>query len=122
MINTYFAYHIEYITSFLHLSLQEVKKRLCRHPVYLVEYIAENEHKMFIESPLQIAQTYLICCFDEENMCDFIILHPEETELVKDYLSQFITNYDFIKSRWTLDNCKMEVEEQEDKLILIFCE
>lgn len=119
----YFTSHVVYITSFLGLSFNEIKNKLRHAPVYLVEYVEKNKHEKFIEAPMSTAQTYMICCFDENNICNTIMLHFREIEDVKKYLLQRISDYDFIKSYWTLENCNMKVQETEgmkDNICLLF--
>jgi len=111
----YFASHIDYITSFLHLSYTQIKDKFSRHPVYLVEYIAEKEHKRFIEVPMQIPDTYMVCSFDESNICNLISLYAKETD-VKNYFSQRTSNYDFIKNRLALRICYIEIKELEEQI------
>ena len=111
----YFASHIEYITSFLHLPFSEIKNKLSRHPVYLVEYIAEKEHKRFIEAPMSTANTYMVCSFDENDICDFVSLYAKETD-VKNYFSQRTSDYDFIKNRLALSDYFIEIKELKEQI------
>ncbi len=118
----YFASHIDYITSFLHLSFNQIKDKLSNTPIYLVEYIGENEQKKFIEAPMQIPQTYMVCSFDENDICDFISLYAKETD-VKNYFSQRTVDYDFIKNRLALRICYIEIKElkeQKGNVCLVF--
>ena len=111
----YFASHIDYITSFLLLSYTEIKDRLSCHPIYLVEYISEKEHKRFIEAHMQIPDTYIVCSFDESNTCNLVCLYAKETD-VKNYFSQHTSDFDFIKNRLALNICYVEVKELKEQI------
>jgi hypothetical protein len=111
----YFASHIDYITSFLHLSFNQIKDKLDNSPIYLVEYIGENGQKRFIEAPMQIPQTYMVCSFGKDDICDFISLYAKESD-VKNYFSQRTADYDFIKNRLALRICYIEVKELKEQV------
>lgn len=116
----YFTAHIDYISSFFKLSLQEIKDKLVHHPVYLVEYIEGDKYKKFIEAPLRIAKTYLICYFDENDICDYIILRPDNKHDAKIFISYCTCEYDFLKAHWLLNDCFVAIKECNDSCIFCF--
>lgn len=113
---------IGYACTTLRLSHADIKEKFADFPMCIMDYIENGELDKSIEIRFDGLNAALTALFDKENICNFIILHPDEVGDTEPLISYLIDNcnYDFIKHWWTLSNCYMKIREEENGIIFTF--
>lgn len=113
---------IEYTCSVLKLPHADIKNKFADFPMCIMDYIENGELDKSIEIRFDKLNATLTTTFDENNICNFIILHPDEVKDTEPLISYLIDycDYDFIKCWWTLPNCYMKIREDKDNITFCF--
>jgi len=93
-------------------AYRELKERYKDYPLYLMEYIEEDDFEKIIEVRFDKQQTTISMTFNEENICDtsFLLFDSlEDEDCFVEYLNQN-RKYDFKLSHWVMEDCYVKVK------------
>lgn len=116
---------IKYVSSTLSLSLTQIQNQYSKHHLCIIDSIAKDIHQKSIEIRLSKEEITLTCFFDSREDCVSTFLFPDDIKLIDDfvgYLTEY-HDYSFVQSRFSLDNCFLEVQsirELEENICLEF--
>ena len=117
-----FAELIKYVCSTKHIEYTDMKTRFANFPICLMEYIEKDVYEKVVEIRFDDYKSTLSATFDKKDICDYIVLFPDQIENIDQlflYLSENY-DYDFLKGSWILSNCYMNIKEDKEGIIFIF--
>lgn len=117
-----FAELIKYVCNTKHIAYTDIKNLFANFPICLMEYIEKEVHEKVVEIRFDDCKATLSATFDEKDICDYIILFPDQIENIDQlflYLSENY-DYDFLKGSWILSNCYMKIKEEKEGIIVTF--
>lgn len=116
---------IKYASSTLTLSLAQIQIQYSEHSLCIMDYIVKDIPQKCLEIRLNKEEITLICFFNYKENCISTFLFPDDPKLIDNfvgYLTEY-ADYSFVKSRFSLDNCFLEVQSirgLEENTCLVF--
>lgn len=113
---------IKYACNTKHIAYTDIKTKFADFPICLMEYIEKGIHDKVAEIRFDEHKATLSATFDKEDICDYVILFPDQIENI-DQLFLYLSDnydYDFLKGNWILSNCYMKVKENREGIICTF--
>lgn len=114
---------IGYACSALRLSHTDIQTEYSDYPICIINYVEKGINDKNIEIRFDGHSASLSALFNDKDICDFVILHPDEIENIDQILSYLSENYkyDFLKSCWIISNYKIGLDEMEGGIVFKFC-
>ena len=113
---------IKHAGSILKLSHVNIENKYVDYPICIMKHIEKGVRQDIIEIRFDEQEATLSVTFDNENICNFVLLFADKIEDI-DPIIIYLNNkydYDYLKSHWLLSNCYMKVKESEEGIIFVF--
>lgn len=118
----HFSNLINYASSVLKLSEQEIRDKFSDAPICLMEYIEKGVHEHIIEIRFDEEYATLSCSFDKSNKCNCSFLFTDDMDDIDFYIRYFNNtyDYDYIRSGWILPNCYLSIKTIDKEICFLF--
>lgn len=118
----HFSNLINYASSVLKLSEQEIRDKFSDAPICLMEYIEKSVHENIIEIRFDKEYATLSCSFDINNKCDYAFLFIDNSDDIDLCINYFNDTYDYnyMRSGWILPNCYLAIKTIDKEFSFMF--
>lgn len=109
-------------SSVLNLSLSEIMDLYSKSVFCIKDCFSEDIRQKCIEVQLNKEELTLTCLLDCDEHCSSAFIFIEDEEVFDEFVAYATDTYDysFVRSRFVLSDCFLQVKELNDRLYLSF--